>query len=75
MTYKTFEDARTKIVAHHQNGEYDKAMGILDAIGPQFPDDRIDIDYFRACIAVRLDNTVLTFEILDSLLTDGIWLS
>ncbi|HLF91018.1 MAG TPA: hypothetical protein VI451_18890 [Anaerolineales bacterium] len=75
MTYKTYEDARTMIAAHHQNGEYAKAMSILDSIRPQFPDDQVDIDYFRACIAVRLENTPLTYQILDDLLANGIWFS
>ncbi len=73
MTYKTFEDARTAAVTHLQNGEYAEAMTLFDTIRPQFSDDRVEIDYFRSCLAVRLENTALTYQILGELHDDGIW--
>ena len=68
MTYKTYQEAREAAIAHHQKGEFAEAMEIFAAVRPQFPDDRVDIDYFRSCLAVRLDDTALTYQILDDLL-------
>ncbi len=75
MDYKTYEDARNAAVAHYQNGEYTEAMIIFDAARPQFPSDRIDIDYYRSCLAARLKNTTLIYQILDELHNDSIWFS
>ncbi|MCB9133950.1 MAG: dienelactone hydrolase family protein [Anaerolineales bacterium] len=73
--YTTFQEAYNAAIALYQNGEFGPALDLLTEIGPQFPADRLEADYLRSCLAVRVDNVPLTYEILDAFYADGIWLA
>lgn len=74
-TYTTFQEAYNAAITLYQNGEFGPALDLLTEIVSQFPDDRIEADYLRSCLAVRVDNVSLTYQILDAFYADGIWLS
>ena len=73
MIYKTYQEADTAAMAHYQNGEFAQALDILNQAVAQFPAHRTDADYLRSCLAVRVDNISLAYQIFDSLHEDGIW--
>lgn len=75
MEPASYEQVYNQAIVHIQAGEYEAALKLLTEEGGRFPDERINVEYLRSCAAVRVGQTPLALEILQTLLSDGIWFS
>jgi predicted esterase len=75
MEPATYEQFYNQAMAHHQAGEYETALALLTEEGGRFPNERTNIEYLRSCAAVRAGQTPLALEILQTLLSEGVWFS
>ncbi|HNB51547.1 MAG TPA: hypothetical protein PK530_06370 [Anaerolineales bacterium] len=75
MPYSTYQELNDAVMAHYPKGEFSQALEILNAAVGQFPEHRTDADYLRSCLAVRVNELPLAYQILDALYADRIWIS
>jgi poly(3-hydroxybutyrate) depolymerase len=73
MNYPTYQEVNAAAIGHYQKGEFAQALEILNEAVGQFPANRTEADYLRSCLAVRVNDIPLTYQILDKLYADGIW--
>jgi predicted esterase len=73
MPYTSFQQLAEKMVEHFQNKEYAQALELILAEGDNFPDDRMDADYWKMVSAARVDNRKLLFDVAHKSLADGLW--
>ena len=75
MPFATFTELAEKMGEHFQNKQYAEALELILAEGDNFPDDRMDADYWKMVSAARVGNKQLLLEVARKSLTDGLWYS
>lgn len=73
MSYKTFAELAQKMVEYFQNKQYAEALELILTECDNFPDDRMDADYWKMVSAARVENRKLVYEIAHKSLADGLW--
>jgi len=71
--YPTFATLNEKLVELFQAKQFAEALDFVTAEGPRFPDDRVDVDYWRMCAAARVGNLPLLIQIAEQALSEGMW--
>ncbi|MDH3943171.1 MAG: hypothetical protein OEV06_03655 [Anaerolineae bacterium] len=73
MADPTFEQLSQQIQAHFTAGAYAEGLSLADRHAPQFSAAHPVLDYWRACLAARLDQPERVVAILDTALSQGTW--
>lgn len=73
MPFATFAELAEKMVEHFQNKQYAEALELIRAEGDNFPNDRMDADYWKMVSAARVGNKQLLLEVARKSLADGLW--
>lgn len=73
MPYETFAQLNEAMFEHFQSKRFAEALALIEAEGDSFPNDRMDIDYWKMVSAARLGNKSLVFAIARKSLADGLW--
>ncbi len=69
----TFEELNQQINESFAAGTFAAGMELLDREGSRFPDQAPAIQYWRMCLAARLDDTALLFRLMDETVSGGRW--
>ena len=70
MPYATFAELNQKMLEHFQNKQYSDALELILAEGANFPNDRMDADYWKMVSAARVGNKQLLLEVAHKSLAD-----
>ena len=73
MTNLTFEDLSQQIQSHFAAGTYADGLTLADSYTEQFSAEQPVLDYWRACLAARLNNPARVVEILETAFANGTW--
>lgn len=73
MPHSTYAELNEQMSLHFQNKEYQQALDLILGVGPNFPAERILVDYWAMCSAARLDNRFLVYQIAEQFHADGLW--
>jgi len=73
MPFATFTELAQKMGEHFQNKQYAEALELILAEGDNFPNDRMDVDYWKMVSAARVGNKQLLLEVARKSLADGLW--
>ena len=69
----TFEDIGKQIQSHFAAGTYAEGLALADSHVEQFSEQQPILDYWRACLAARVNNPARVVEILETALAHGTW--
>jgi predicted esterase len=74
------QDVRLAAIQHHvdelyQAKEYQAAYDIMTEAEPRFPDELVEIRYWRACLAACSGDADLALRLLDEIVSGGAWYS
>ncbi len=69
----TFEELNQRVNESFAAGTYAAAMELLDREGSHFPDQAAIVQYWRMCLAARLNDTALLFRLMDETVSSGRW--
>lgn len=75
MTFDNFDALEAQLNQLVQNEQYSEALDLVSREGPNFPKDRIWVDYWRMYTAASLENYQLVFQVVEQSLADGLWYS
>jgi predicted esterase len=75
MTELTFPELAEQIQKHFAEQTYAEGLSLASKHLTAFPEEYTTINYWRICLAARLDQPDLCNTILESTLASGIWLS
>ena len=75
MSEITFEELTEKIQQHFADESYSEGLSLASTHLVNFPDQFALINYWRVCLAARLDEKALANKILESTLASGLWYS
>ncbi len=75
MSELTFEELNAHITTHFQNQTYADGLALADRHADRFPEFTAQLNYFRICLAARLEDTPRALKIFDETLDAGIWFS
>lgn len=73
MSDITFEQLSEQIESHFTSGAYTEGLALADRYAPQFSAAHPVLDYWRACLAARLDQPDRVVSILENALAQGTW--
>lgn len=71
----TFEELAEKIQQSFANETYSEGLSLASKHLPDFPENFALLNYWRICLAARLDQKPLADKILESTLASGLWYS
>ena len=75
MDKPPFQELAEKIQQHFVNQTYTEGLSLASEKLPDYPEEYAAINYWRICLAARLDNFDLANKIFESTLASGIWYS
>ena len=75
MTDLSFSQFSDQIQEHFAKGTFAEGLSLASLYISEFPNEFPLINYWRMCLAARLDETVTANKILESTLASGIWYS
>jgi len=70
-----FQELAEKIQQHFTDQTYAEGLTLASEKLPDYPEEYATINYWRICLAARLDNFAVANKILESTLASGIWYS
>lgn len=73
MSFATFAELAQKMADLFRNKQYSEALKLILAEGDNFPNDRMDADYWKMVAAARVENKQLLFDVAHKSLADGLW--
>ena len=73
MPFATFTELAQKMGEHFQNKQYAEAIELILAEGDNFPNDRMDADYWKMVSAARVGNKQLLLDVARKSLANGLW--
>ena len=73
MANLTFPELAEQIQKHFAEGTYAEGLSLASEKITAFPEEYPTINYWRICLAVRLDHFDLANKFLDTTLASGIW--
>lgn len=73
MPYTNFAQLNEAMIKHFQNKRYPEALKLILEEGGHFPDDRMDVDYWKMVSAARIDDRQTVYAVARALLADGLW--
>jgi len=73
MTELTFEQLSKQIQSHFAAGTYAEGLALADHHSPQFSAVHPVLDYWRACLAARLEQPERVVAILEAAFARGTW--
>lgn len=73
MPALTFDALSQQIQAHFSAGTYAEGLALADSHTEQFSAQHPVLDYWRACLAARLNNHARVVEIFETALAAGTW--
>jgi predicted esterase len=75
MGKEPFQELAEKIQQHFAEQTYAEGLSLASEKLPDYPEEFATINYWRICLAARLENFVVANKILESTLASGIWYS
>jgi len=75
MDKPPFEELAEKIQQHFADQTYAEGLSLASEKITDYPEEFATINYWRICLAARLDNFAVANKILESTLASGIWYS
>lgn len=73
MADLTFEKLSQQIQSHFASGAYADGLALADRHAPQFSAAHPVLDYWRACLAARLEQPERVVDILEKAFSRGVW--
>lgn len=73
MTFKDFESLESELNRLLQEDQVAEALELVTRQGPNFPADRIWVDYWRMYTAASLGKVQLVLKVAEQSLADGLW--
>ncbi|MHB9144780.1 MAG: alpha/beta hydrolase [Symbiobacteriia bacterium] len=70
---QSYRELRDGLIQLYAQGEYQKALDILERESPRFPEEAWDSYYFRLCLEARLDHPQQAMAYLSEALDQGLW--
>jgi hypothetical protein len=71
----SFQELAEKIQQHFTDQSYAAGLSLASEKLTDYPEEYATINYWRICLAARLDNFAVANKILESTLASGIWYS
>jgi len=75
MTNLNFDELSLEVQGHFEKQSYADGLDLLDGQAERFPEQRALIDYWRLCLAGRLDDRPRAYRLLKEGLEAGNWYS
>lgn len=75
MAFAAFTDLRTTIFSLYSQGEYSRALALLDEEAGAFPDEAGRISYWCACLSCRLNDDAGALGAMGAAVDRGFWLA
>lgn len=73
MDKLSFQELAEKIQQHFTNQTFAEGLTLASKILPDFPEEFATINYWRICLAARLEHFEIANKYLESTLASGIW--
>ena len=73
MAESTFEEFQARIQGLYQRQEYTQAYELAEKNAGLFPEQAPVINYWRVCMAVRVDQQAEALQLLSEILASGFW--
>ncbi len=75
MSQQSFDDFTMRVGQLHEAGEYAEAYDFVTREASNFPEKRRRTDFWRACLAARLDRRETALQILQDWIAAGHWVA
>ena len=73
MSFPDFDALEAELNQLFQNEQVAEALGLITREGPNFPADRIWVDYWHMVTAASVGNHQLLFQVAEEALAAGLW--
>ncbi len=73
MSTLSFDDLQAQIGQYFQSGQYVEALALATQEADRFPDQTLQLYYWRTCAASRLGQTQTALQLFEEILAAGLW--